>query len=299
MNLLPIINSRAGVALALTLGKAIPPRFGYPVADLISNIIAGRNTEMTRAIRANQWVVSDGKLSGKKLDEAVKAVLQNNAHSLYDYYHNLDRPEEIIRLVSFSEKFNICLEERRQSQKGTIFVVPHMSNFDLAGLALALHGVSFQVLSFPQPNVGYQLQNQIRAARGIEVTPMSIAAMRQARKRLSEGGIVLTGLDRPITDTAYLPRFFGRPAPVPVAYIRLALQEDAPVVVVACMRQNNGKYYIDASQPVYMQRHPDLHTELIQNAETILAEAEIFIRKAPDQWSMFYPVWPDALAEIK
>jgi lauroyl/myristoyl acyltransferase len=42
-----------------------------------------------------------------------------------------------------------------------------------------------------------------------------------------------------------------------------------------------------------MQSGPDLKTAIEANAERVLVEAEKFIRLAPNQWSMFYPVWPE------
>ena len=71
-----------------------------------------------------------------------------------------------------------------------------------------------------------------------------------------------------------------------------------PVVVVTCLTKEDGNYLIEASEPIWMQPYPDLRKEIEQNAERVLAEAEKFIRKVPHQWSMFYPVWPEALNEV-
>jgi hypothetical protein len=43
---------------------------------------------------------------------------------------------------------------------------------------------------------------------------------------------------------------------------------------------------------------PDLLTETVRNAEAVLEVVSDAIRKVPDQWAMYYPVWPDALQEI-
>jgi predicted LPLAT superfamily acyltransferase len=34
------------------------------------------------------------------------------------------------------------------------------------------------------------------------------------------------------------------------------------------------------------------------NTEMVLKVAEGYIRQAPYQWAMFYPVWPEALNEM-
>ena len=127
---------------------------------------------------------------------------------------------------------------------------------------------------------------------------MSLSAVQQARARLKQGGLVLTGLDRPLEDTRYFPRFFNRPAHVPVGYIQLALQAKVPVYVVACVQVSPGKYKIVARPAVHMQTLPDRKQELEQNAEAVLNEAAILIDTHRKQWAMFYPVWPEALAEM-
>lgn len=42
----------------------------------------------------------------------------------------------------------------------------------------------------------------------------------------------------------------------------------------------------------------DRESDIVENAEKVLSFAEKFIRKYPDQWSMFYPIWPDAREEM-
>ena len=41
--------------------------------------------------------------------------------------------------------------------------------------------------------------------------------------------------------------------------------------------------------------HPDREQEILQNAERVLQAAEDMILRAPEEWVMFYPVWPDTL----
>jgi len=47
-----------------------------------------------------------------------------------------------------------------------------------------------------------------------------------------------------------------------------------------------------------MESYPDRHQEIILNAERVLSIAEAAIRRAPQQWAMFYPVWPEMLDKM-
>jgi len=108
----------------------------------------------------------------------------------------------------------------------------------------------------------------------------------------------VTGVDRPLStseDAKYRPRFFGRAAALPVFHIRLALKHNLPIIVVGGARKANGCYSVWASDPIPMQRHSDMVQETVQNAEAVLAVIADYIRQAPEQWAMYYPVWPETL----
>jgi KDO2-lipid IV(A) lauroyltransferase len=122
---------------------------------------------------------------------------------------------------------------------------------------------------------------------------MSIEALRRATDVLNAGGAVLTGVDRPIADSKYRPSFFGQPVSLPVFHVRLALKLGLPITVVACQAQPDGNYQILASDPIPMQPNPDLVTETVRNAEAVLRVIQEWIRLTPEQWAMFYPVWPE------
>ncbi len=299
MKFVDLLTSRYISGLALFLSRVIPERFGYRIADQIARaIVSFRNSAPARAVRANQWIVSRKKMTAAELDYITQRIFRFTGYALYDYYHNLTRPEVVRSKVEFTPRLRCYMERCQEGREGTMIVIPHLGNFDMAGMALALHGFTFQVLSYPQPPGGYRLQNKIRKLTGVFTTPMTMSAMREATDRLRKGGTVMTGLDRPLKDGNYRPLFFDYPAGLPVAYVGMAMKAQVPVVVASVEKQENGKYLVDASEPIEMKSYPDHHTEILQNAETVLKCAEEFIRRIPQQWVMYYPVWPEALAEM-
>lgn len=108
----------------------------------------------------------------------------------------------------------------------------------------------------------------------------------------------MTGLDRPVPVVKHRPRFFGRPASLPVHHVYLALKTHAPIYVVATTMGADGTYRLLVSDPISMCPYPDRKMEMIMNAETVLRVAEGFIRQAPRQWAMTFPVWPEALEQV-
>ena len=202
-------------------------------------------------------------------------------------------PRKLLKRVSFSPAARAAMQRTLQNLP-TVFACAHLGNFDLMGRALALNHFPFLVLSYPNPNQGYKMQNWLRKRFGLEVSPMSLKSLRVGKQRLKSGGSVLTGLDRPLANPGlqkYQPRFFGKPANLPVAYIRLAMDTGAPVIVIACTIQPDGSYHLHASAPIQMNSSGDLHADIIHNAEAVLGFTEGLVRQYHDQWLMFFPVW--------
>jgi len=276
----------------LGLGKIIPPSIGFRLADWVARILSSRKSSaIVRSVRANQWVVTGQSLNSEQLDMQVFETFRMTARILFDFYHNLDNHQAILQRVTLSPKLRGYLDKRLGGSEGTLMVAPHLSNFDFAGRAMALNGYNVQALSYPQPKGGYQWQNRLRKNIGIDITPMSTESMRCAKERLRNGGGVITGLERPLPGTNYYPRFFSYPAPLPVSYVRMALQTNSAVLLVVCVGTPEENYRLECSDLIYMEKHENLEDEIEKNAEKVLKEAEVFIRSHPDQWAMFYPVW--------
>jgi lauroyl/myristoyl acyltransferase len=299
MSLQSIINSRLGIGLILFIGRLIPPKLGYRLADWVASKIALRkNSGMVRGLRANQWVVTGQKLNSNELDAQVLNTFRHIARVQYDFYHILNNHKATLERMVLSTKLVNILNSREGGSEGTLVLAPHLSNFDLAGRALALNGYDIQVLSYPQPNGGYQWQNQLRKGVGIDVSPMSTESLRRAKARLNSGKIVISGLERPLTETNYHPRFFGYPAPVPVFYVRLALQTHSALLIVACVGTPEENYTMECSDLIYLSPDKNPVEEIERNAEKVLSAAEPFIGAHPEQWAMTYPIWQFAFEQM-
>ena len=295
MNKQNLMNSSLGVGLVAILSRIIPRGLGHNVAKGVGSIIAQKDMlSINKAIRLNHWVISGQSMDRSELDQRTDEVLKSTATCLFDFYHFLDHSDEILARVEFDPRIAEYFDSKVRNN--AVFVAPHVSNFDFLGQALGIKGYRFQILSFSDPNSGYQIQNKIREQSGQIITPTSISSLREARTRLLDGGNVLTGLDRPLESLKYHPKFFGHPASLPVAYAHLALQAGVPVVVVSAITKPDGDYMLYASDPISMASTGDFYSDSIRNAEAVLEVAEEIILKYPQQWSMFYPVWPQFMS---
>jgi lauroyl/myristoyl acyltransferase len=304
MDIQELINGRLGIGFAYLLGRTIPPALSGRLARWVGHRIAGRDDlAMVRAVKANQWVARGEKLSRDELDRAVAETYTNNVLSIYRFYRNFRNPEALVSHVKLPDKLLEILKDSQENQHGLIVLGVHMGNFDLVMQSVVRqvfqpNGIHGMFLGVSQPGKGYQWQNELRRRNGVEVIPTSMAAIKLATQRLAEGWVVVTGLDRPISDAKYRPSFFGRAASLPVLYVPLALRTKVPVVVMGASMRSDDSYEIYVSAPVYLTSYSDRHDEMTANAEKVLVSAEDFIRPDPAQWTMPYPVWPETLDEI-
>jgi len=294
------LNSRFSVRTSTLIGKYLPPRFGYKISNWIASLLSNRETlEITKSIRANQYVVNGEKNTKQELIQQSKNVLFHAGKSYYDFYHYIDKPTELIKLAPLSDSMKDFINLSKENQ-GYLVVAPHLSNFDLVLSVVVKNGFIGRVLSYPNPGSGYQLQNEIRSSYGLDLTPADKPNVNEEIiDYLKKGGIVATGVDRPLPSRKkrHYVNFFGRPSPLPLGYITTALAADVPIIVASAIMTVDGKYDFQFSGPYTLRKYNNKLDDIKQNAEMILKYVEEFIRMAPQQWLMYYPVWPDLMLE--
>ena len=294
-----IINHPFAVHLAFFLGKWIPPRIGYPLCNFAGDWAATRrDSNVTRAIRANQWVARGANLRKEMLDRAVRETLKNNVRDLYLLYHYVQNPEATRRLIHLDGFARQLIERREFAERGLVIAGLHLSGFDLILQSICRQGLKTMILTIPNPQGGRLIEYERRKKAGMNVVPASLNTLRQAVKHLEQGGMVLTGIDHPVPDPKHHPKFFNHPASLPTHYISLASKARVPVVIMAAIYQTDGKYRVLSSEPIEMDFDSDREKEILRNAEKVLRQAEGLIQLAPQQWNVPLPVWPQYLGSV-
>lgn len=301
MDFRALANSSFGVELATTLPRLLPPVIGRAIGAALADLAASRrHSVLVRTIRANQSIARGGQPTPAELDQIVRRVLRHRTRCVFDLYHNFYRPADLARLAPLTPQAERILDQycrpqgaQGKGRSGVVIAVPHLSNYDLVMLVHAGRGLRAQTLVHPNPAPGYQRHYRLWASRGLEIIPSTPEAFRQVVAHLKAGGIVLAAIDRPVSSKTHMLSFFGRPSPLPVGHIRLALEAEVPVVPMAAQMLPDGTYVPKISDPIAMVRLPDYHETVRFNAEAVLSVVEQFVSQAPDQWLMFYPIWPD------
>lgn len=274
----------------------MPPGVGYLFCDFIGDWIAARNTSiLTRAVRSNQWVVRGANLKERELDRAVVATLHSNARDIYTLYHNFQNPKAMQPKIVIHPTERALVERPEFARRGLVIVGLHLSNFDFVLQSICQQGFKGMVLTIPDPQGGRRVEYIMRKKTGMNLVPASMTSLRQTMKFLESGGTVVTGLDRPVRNPKHCPEFFGYAASLPTHYISLAMKARVPIVVMATIQHEDGKYHVMSSDPIEMEHTSDHGREIVRNAEHVLKQAETFIQMAPQQWNVPLPVWPELL----
>ncbi|MCS4489217.1 phosphatidylinositol mannoside acyltransferase [Corynebacterium sp. ES2794-CONJ1] len=178
-------------------------------------------------------------------------------------------------------------------ERGTILVLTHSGNWDLAGLYLVhLAGGFSTVAERLKPEILYRAFLTFRESLGFTVYPhrdeLGRSPMGQLTRDLESRTVVCLLGERDLGGRGLEVQFFGEETTMPTGAVKLALDTGADLLVVANWFEGNAAHPgwgIKISEPI-------AHTTL---AEMLQAQAVIMeenIREHPADWHVLQPVWP-------
>jgi KDO2-lipid IV(A) lauroyltransferase len=174
--------------------------------------------------------------------------------------------------------------------RGVIYALPHMGDFEQAGLWINLIGAgSFTTVAERlKPEAVFQKFLAFRESLGMEVLPTTggphpFGVMAQ---RLRAGKLVCIVSDRDLSDTGVEVDFFGEKALMPAGPAALAVQTGAALMPVSCwfVGETEWATHVHDEVPV-----PETGTRKEKVATMTQAMASVFeqaIREHPQDWHM-------------
>jgi lauroyl/myristoyl acyltransferase len=296
MNLITFLNSRLGPWLGIVLGRVLNQRQAYALADWVSGKAANlRSAKLMQGLRANQAVVRGLDFDDPKLDGIVREVLRTAGRGYADWYLAMARgPEAVRESIDFEDSLLDRIKDALEDDQGIVLAGAHMSSFNLLLLKLGVLGLPIQALAYARPRGAVHVDNAVRLKFGVDLTPISVRALREAFRRLRAGGAVMTAVDRPDVGGDILT-FFNRPARLPVGHARLALRTGARVLIGVTETIGPGKYFVKGSPFVEPERTGDEEKDIRLLAQQVLSWLERYIREKPSDWLVYLPVWPNVI----
>ncbi|MFE6226096.1 MULTISPECIES: phosphatidylinositol mannoside acyltransferase [unclassified Streptomyces] len=192
------------------------------------------------------------------------------------------------------------LKDALASGRGVVLALPHMGNWDLAGVWVTRAlGVPFTTVAERlKPESLYDRFVAYRESLGMEVLPHTGgAAFGTLARRLRAGGLVCLVADRDLSSSGVEVSFFGEPTRMPAGPAMLALQTGALLLPVTL--------WYDGSDTMQGQVHapldvPESGTRAEKASRMTQALADVFagaIADHPEDWHMLQRLWLADLEE--
>jgi KDO2-lipid IV(A) lauroyltransferase len=193
--------------------------------------------------------------------------------------------------------------------KGVVLVSMHYGSWE-AGLAIwnSIGGEVALLAERLEPKALFDHVMGSRSALGVKVIPLDVprikssanasearahgaAAMREVIKHLRGGGVIAIAVDRDLIGNGVPLDFFGRPAPIPVGAVEIAIRAGA-VILPVMLERMDGHNIVAVVYPemVYDPGAPR-DAEAKRVSQEVLRICEEAIRVHPEQWHVFEPLW--------
>lgn len=268
---------------------AFPLRLAYALAAGAGRVAYYGAGSARRGILTN-LAIAFPDVSAREQRQMARAAFRHNALNWLDTLRIPSlRSDQILALVHLEGWEHVVTAAA--AGNGVILVSMHLGNFDLVGQVVAARGMRLTVpVERVDPPELFEFLLRRRSSQGITLLPVEQAprAMVHALKR---GEVVGLTADRLVAGKSIVVNFFGKPALLPRGPVSLARHSGAAVLFGAGIR-THGEHFVGHIVPVPSRPLTDnvLDDELAMMTD-IVAIMEDRIRRTPDQWLAFAPLW--------
>ncbi len=282
--------SRLGSRLAPVLGSRLCYALAVPPAALAYALLGGAR----RSLIANLERV----VGPEAAPAAARRSFRNFARYLVDL-HQLPvlGKEALLGRVDFDEWQ--ALDEALAHPGGTIFVTLHLGQHEAGAAVLAARGHSVNVIAQTLPYAPLDaLVQGLRGRLGMTVVPADKAKL-GARRSLGRGEVLGTFFDAVEPGKGLIVDFLGAPTEVSAAPARIARSAGARVLAVVVGRDRHDPTRLVPSIDFGVEgaATDDEEADVRALTEALARSFEGFVRRYPDQWFAFRPLWPRPEAE--
>ncbi|MEU7014740.1 phosphatidylinositol mannoside acyltransferase [Streptomyces sp. NPDC046385] len=284
------------------LGWATVKKLPEPVAKALGRRIADtawkRRGKSVLRLESNLARVVPG-ASPERLRELSKAGMRSYMRYWMESFR-LPTWSKERAAGSFDPKDVHYLKDALASDRGVVLALPHMGNWDLAGVWVTRAlGVPFTTVAERlKPESLYDRFVAYRESLGMEVLPHTGGfAFGTLARRLRAGGLVCLVADRDLSSSGVEVSFFGEPTRMPAGPAILAQQTGALLIPVTLWYDDTDVMRGQLHAPLDV---PESGTRAEKTSSMTQALADIFaagIADHPEDWHMLQRLWLADLEE--
>jgi KDO2-lipid IV(A) lauroyltransferase len=284
---------RVGAAIAHALPTAWAAGTGQAVGALMGSL---PDYDGKRAVAASHMARAYGRPLGRS--ESRRMVAQVFAN--YGRYW-----AESLRLPYRSDADIVAgvqvtgwelLERALAAGTGAIVAAPHLGGWEWGARYLIAQGIGVTVAVEPlEPPDVFAWFAEFRRRLGMEVVAVGPHATATILQALKAGRVVCLLSDRLVGDVSGAEvKFFGAGALLPAGPVTLALRSGAPLLSAAIYFGRAADAHELVFRPPLTLPETGRFRDRVQAGTELLAgELEALISRAPTQWHILQPNWPD------
>jgi phosphatidylinositol dimannoside acyltransferase len=259
-------------------------RQGHGVQVLEGNLIRVIRTESADSR-------TDYQVDGKELRTLSRKVLRSYARYYMEAFRLQVIPRQRILDEMHANQPNIDLTmEYLKNGRGVIYALPHMGDFEQAGLWINLVGAGSltTVAERLKPESVYERFLEFRRGLGMEVLPTTggphpFGVMAQ---RLRAGKLVCLVADRDLSETGVEVDFFGEKALLPAGPAALAVQTGAALMPVSCWFVGDTGWAAHVYDEIPVPETGGRKEKVAAMTQQLASVFEQAIREHPEDWHM-------------
>ncbi len=278
-----------------TLGRAlaaVPEPVALGIAGLVGDVLHQVRHQSRRNVEANLR-----RVVGRDIDQASLDRWSRRAFRAYARYWvegaRLPRTprREVLQRFVVVEGFE-HLVAGMASGNGVVLALPHVGSWEFGGTFLAAVG-------FPMTSVAERLEPpelfdyfvSQRAAMGLTIVPLDSGSGGAVMRTLRDGGLVGLLCDRDLVGNGIDVEFFGEKTTMPSGPATLAMRTGATLLTAAVYSGPGPDHHAVVGGPIDLNRTGSLRGDVSRVTQEIAHRFESLIRRAPEQWHVFQPLW--------
>jgi len=271
--------------------RLLPSPLRYPLAALAGRTIFSLMPQRRRIAYENYGQVLGLPWNHPRTKRVARHAFGNFAKMIADFLLMSTLSPEAIRELVRAEGVE-HLDRALAAGRGAIVVTAHVSNWDILAAAASVRG--YAVHAVMNTLGSDRLNDLVIASRhriGMRTISTESGSLRRILKALARNEVVALVCDLYRGDHGVTVDFFSRPATLPAGPAAIALKTGAPLVPVWVRRERDNHYVAEVEAPLEVSRTGDHLVDVQRTTERIVQFFERIIRRAPDQWFVFFPVW--------
>lgn len=252
---------------------------------------------MRRYVMQNLSIILDLPVEDPRIRRLARSTFKNYGWYLRDYVLINSVNKDNFRKMVAEEHGTHYIQQALAEGRGAILITPHLGNWELGGITLALRECRIHALTLKDNQQEVQkFRDSMRASLGVDtihIDPEDHTTILKMARLLRDNKVIAMLGDRFEGGKESCVTFFGRRISFPSGAMALAQATGCPVIPVFVVLRPDGRYTAWMEEPIRVERQSGQSTAELLDAKTqeLASLFERVIREYPDQWYQFFDYW--------